>query len=327
MFDDLIDQKLPAQILSTLVRKGNAPHALLFSGIEGVGKKKAALTFAMAANCESNKEPCGVCRSCKKIKSAIHPDIIEIKPSGKVIKIAQIRELIHVLSRKPYEALKRVIIIHDADAINTEAGNALLKVLEEPPDKTFFILITTQNGHVLPTIASRCQQIKFNPVSKKTIISHLVDKLGVPEEKALIIAQMADGNLPEAERMADLESGNHTNWLSLRDIIISGLDILNGQSTGQLLSFANRLFKKKDQVSTFLAIMKTCFRDIIIFKYAPEKIIFRDLSEKIACMSKTLTIDSMLQRIEAIYMAERAIQSNANLRLTLEVLMIRMSRV
>ena len=136
-FGSIIDQKQPIQILTTLIKKGTIPHALLFTGIEGVGKLAAAMTFAMACNCttqlynqkksEDISGPCDQCRSCKKIRSGNHPDIIHIKPSGHYIKIAQIRSLCQTLAMKPYEARLRVVIISDSQAMNPQAGNALLK--------------------------------------------------------------------------------------------------------------------------------------------------------------------------------------------------------
>ena len=112
-FESIIDQKRPIRILTTCLRDGNIPHALLFTGISGIGKRTTARLFSKACNCEalasgvSRKRldgiPCCRCRSCRKIKSGNHPDIIHIKPSGNIIKIAQIRNLCHTLSMKPYD--------------------------------------------------------------------------------------------------------------------------------------------------------------------------------------------------------------------------------
>ena len=325
MFDDLIDQKLPAQILTTLIDKGNVPHALLFSGIEGVGKKSAAEQLAMALNCEAKKKPCHTCRSCKKIIGATHPDIIVIKPSGKMIKISQIRELLHILSRKPYEAKKRVVILQDSDTINNEAGNALLKMLEEPPDNTCFILLTAHVKNMLATIISRCQTIRFNPISRRKIADHLMEKSDITAEKADLIAHLADGDLTKADHMA--APGSRGSWLELRNFIVNGITDIIEKSTGPCLLYAFRLFQKKDKINAVFHIMKTCFRDAIILKYDPARIIFRDLEEPLARLSRMHTIETMLEKIDAVTEAERAVQSNANLRLTLEVLMIRMSRV
>ena len=194
-FDSIIEQERPVRILKTLYRKGTIPHALLFIGQQGVGKRSAAIAFAMICNCigmetpppsRSNAqtrlrspvirtdEPCGACPACRKIMSGNHPDVIHVKPTGAIIKIAQVRSLCEALSMKPYEAKMRVVIVTDAHTMNPSAGNALLKMLEEPPDRTILILTAPQRVDLLPTIVSRCQPVRFNPITRRRIASELV---------------------------------------------------------------------------------------------------------------------------------------------------------
>ncbi|MCP4630816.1 MAG: hypothetical protein GY850_46010, partial [bacterium] len=180
-FESIIDQDRPIRILTTFLQKGTIPHALLFTGIEGVGKERAAIAMAMACNCADNDaasdserhgtsvsghsntirpiitDPCGICKSCRIIASDNHPDIIRLKPSGPTIKIDQIRSTVQTLAMKPYEARWRLVIISDAQTMNPAAGNALLKVLEEPPGRTILILVAAHTTDLLPTIVSRCQ--------------------------------------------------------------------------------------------------------------------------------------------------------------------------
>ena len=191
-FESIIGQDRPIRILTTLLQAGAVPHALLFTGIEGIGKQNAAVVFAMACNCaggHANSEPeseinasvngddstkrppitnpCGICKPCRKIESGSHPDFIRIKPAGAFIKIEQIRALCQTLAMKPYEAGMRVVVISDAQEMNSAAGNALLKVLEEPPAGTILILVANHTSGLLPTIVSRCRHIRFNPISMK----------------------------------------------------------------------------------------------------------------------------------------------------------------
>jgi len=140
-FESILDQKQPIHILTTFLHKRAIPHALLFTGIEGVGKRTTAMVFAMACNCIGNitgkkelstdipaqQSPCGLCNTCRRIESNNHPDVLLIKPIRAVIRIAQIRSLCQTLALKPYEARTRVVIISDAQTMNPEAGNALLK--------------------------------------------------------------------------------------------------------------------------------------------------------------------------------------------------------
>ena len=190
-FESIIDQERPIRILTTLLNRGNIPHALLFTGIDGVGKREAAVALAMASNCLAvgavetqpdrpsgsggHRSPiadpaktsggCGTCKACRKILSGNHPDLLWIKPTGTAIKIGQIRELAERVALKPYEANCRVVIVADANKMNAAASNALLKLLEEPPASNLFILTAPQPGDLLPTVVSRCQHIRFSPIS------------------------------------------------------------------------------------------------------------------------------------------------------------------
>lgn len=332
-FGSIIDQKQPIQILTTLIKKGTIPHALLFTGIEGVGKLAAAMTFAMACNCttqinnQKNSQdisgPCDQCRSCKKIKSDNHPDIIHIKPSGHFIKIAQIRSLCQILAMKPYEARYRVVIISDSQAMNPQACNALLKALEEPPDHTILILMAMQRSDLLQTIVSRCQHIRFSPIPPKIIKEHLVQEKGVDPDEAMIIAAMANGSLAKAVSMSQ------TKWINRRDWLIKAIGLdqpesLSSKPIGLILAFAERLSKNKGTLLDSLEIIKTWVRDLVLYKYHPEKIINKDLTDTIRDASQKINVKNLFLQIEAIQSAQKNIQSNANLRLTLDVMAMRL---
>jgi DNA polymerase-3 subunit delta' len=340
------------RILAAFLQKRNIPHALLFTGIEGVGKKDAALAFAMACNCTGEKRrrsdkfidnssskkdlpaavnPCGSCRSCRKIESGNHPDIIQIKPSGAFIKIDQIRGFCDTLAMKPYEARVRVVIISDAHAMNPSASNALLKMLEEPPDRSILILTACQISDLLPTVVSRCQHIRFNPVSVKSIEARLIENQGLKPNKASAIAAMANGSISRAFAM------NNSNWINRRNWLINAIGpyqsdqpdhsgALFSMSSGMLMAFAEMLKKNKDFLFDSLEIMKSWLRDLVIYNFHPGKIINKDLMEKIQNASQKIDTNSLLLKIDAIQAAQKDIQSNANLRLTLENMMMRIGR-
>jgi DNA polymerase-3 subunit delta' len=277
----LVDQKRPVRLLTAALSSGNLPHAFLFTGIEGIGKKTTAMTFAMACNCfnlhkgyqteqsdaviaePSHIEPCGQCRSCKKIISGNHPDIILLEPSGAMIKVDQIRELCSKLVLKPYEASKRFAIITDAQKLNPEAGNTLLKTLEEPPEHTIFILTALQASDILPTIVSRCQQIRFNPIPLYSLQTFIEKNHGLGASEAFVIASMAQGSFTRAESMTK------SAWIDKRNWIIDELEALSSRSINLCLAFSEALSKNKDWLFTALEIMRNWLRDVVVFKYAP----------------------------------------------------------
>lgn len=314
-----------------------------------MGKQTAAMAFAMACNCtvfeqknlsEGTKTqadcsttsdqittigPCGCCKSCRKIESGNHPDIILVKPSGPFIRIGQIRDLCDTLALKPYEARLRVVIISDAQAMNPSAGNALLKVLEEPPDQTILILTAMQTSDLLPTIVSRCQHIRFNPVSLKNIETLLIQRHKAHPDDAKIIAAMANGSVSKAFSM--ISPMNGVNWMNRRIWLINEVESLSKKPIGPQMAFAEKLSKNKELLADSLEVIKSWLRDLVVCKYHPGKIINKDLSDRIQRVSKKIKVISLLSKIDYIHSAQKDIQANTNLRLTLEVLIMRLAKV
>ncbi|MBW1960618.1 MAG: DNA polymerase III subunit delta' [Deltaproteobacteria bacterium] len=324
-FESFIDQKRPNQILSAFLRKGNIPHALLFYGPPGVGKRTTAMLFAKACNClhrtseAGYRIPCGDCRSCRKIASENHPDVIYIRPAGAVIRITQIRELSATLSLKPYEAKTRVVIIADAHSMNTEAGNALLKVLEEPPDHTIIILTTDQPLDLLPTVLSRCQQIRFKPLAMNTVKNLLIDKQKVEPETAQIIATMANGSFSRAMEMSK------SNWIKRRRWLLAEMRTVAQKPVGSILALAESLSKDRGFLPDAFDIINTWFRDLLVYKWSPQKIVNKDLTDSVRYDSQRLSAASLYLKIKFVQNAQKDILRNANVRLTLESLMVRLS--
>jgi len=304
------------------------------------------MTFAMACNCldlvtgylcedenslhtsqnrYAGTNPCGSCKSCRKVQSGNHPDIIIVEPSGSYIKIGQIRALCHTLAMKPLEARLRVVLISDSQAMNSAAGNALLKVLEEPPDRTILILTARHPSDLFPTILSRCQHIRFNPISRESIVTILIEKEGVHPDDAEIIATMANGSYSKALSM--IRPQKITNWIHQRNWLINEVNSLSSRPIGSLLAFAARLSKNKDMLPEFLEMIQSYLRDLVVCKYCPEKIINRDLQSKLQNRSQKMTTASLLSQISMVQSAQKDMRTNANLRLTLEVLIMRLSAV
>lgn len=340
MFDTLIAQDKAVFRLLTLFSKNTVPHALLFTGIEGIGKRTAARAFAMTLNCSESTGkkdplrvreditwayPCSACRPCKKINSDNHPDIIHIKPAGNLIKIAQIRDLCAKLLIKPNEAKTRVVIIHSAHAMNIESSNALLKSLEEPPENTMFILISNQASDLLPTIVSRCQQITFSPVPRKGIETYLMQR-GVDNTQASLYASMAGGSMVKALSLAE-QSGSAPSLFAFRLWIARQIEAFGQGTLSSSLLFAEKLSSKKETAMEILDFMYTLIRDAIMYQFMPETIVNKDLEQAISRLSNRFSIPSLLSMESHIQKAQQHIKGNAALRLSLETMAIHLSRV
>ncbi|MDX1707293.1 MAG: DNA polymerase III subunit delta', partial [Desulfobacterales bacterium] len=296
-FELLINQERPIKIITALLKNRTLPHALLFTGTAGVGKQAVALALAMACNCRhrtsgfnaddgSGQDPenpsiqtCGACKSCRKIKAGNHPDIIQIQPSGPFIKIEQIRALLQTLSLKPYEAKTRMVIISEAHCMNAAAGNALLKILEEPPDRTMLVLVAPRKSDLLPTIASRCQLVKFNRISNEFIASWLQKEHGLKAPAAKMLSEIANGSLGRAQKMID------ANWLSHRKWMLAEVQSLSLRNIARVLALAEKLALEKEVLNERLEMINVWFRDLVINRYDSQRLINRDMADQINTVS------------------------------------------
>ncbi len=326
-FDKIAGQHLPIRLLQTFLRNDKLPHALIFSGISGIGKRTTAKLIAMALNCADSTDkavPCGKCLPCRQIHSDGHPDLLRIEPQGQNLRIDQIRDLLRTLAMKPYQAQHRVVILADAHAMNKEASNALLKVLEEPPANTTLILTVRYKSDLLPTIVSRCRHIHFHSLSSDHIISLLSDVEGIDTLFIQTAAELSGGSLTRAKQLATESWRGQRNWL----IGAAGLDKPPQQDRRPItsaLAFAAQLADKKDQVGSLLEFLKTWVRDLTVWPYHPSSVINRDYSEVLARTRSGMDDNQLLVIWQAVEKAQKDIAAKANLRLTLDVMALNMA--
>ena len=207
------DGALPETLIH-IVKTGRIPNGLLLTGVEGTGKRTTAITLAKALNCQATLSDhpfslaCDQCRSCLKINDGMHPDIITVLPEKDRLKIGQIRDLLSIITTKPHEAKIRMVLIFEAQTMNAEAANALLKQLEEPPERTLFVLCAPDLNRLLPTVISRCCHIHFKPISAKTIADTLIEKKKISRERATIAARTSCGNLQKAMMFLNISNND-----------------------------------------------------------------------------------------------------------------------
>jgi len=200
----VLKQEPAINLLTQALRKKRLSHAYLFTGPKGIGKETTAWAFLFHLFCEKDKEnPCGECRACKKIEKEIHPDIYILFPEKREITIGQIREVIDFLKYRPLEAEYKVILVKEAEKMNPEAGNALLKSLEEPPFYAIFILLTENFSKLLPTIVSRSQIVRFRTIPKGIIKEFLKKNFLFEEEVADTLAEVSFGSIGKAITIAE----------------------------------------------------------------------------------------------------------------------------
>ncbi len=201
-----------ADELRAAARSGRFPHALLFVGPEGVGKRTFALKLTQALLCEERPEAdlelCGGCPGCLQAEAGTHPDLLTAgRPEDKQeLPIKVIRDLCDEFALKPARGGRKVAIVDDVDSMNEEAANAFLKTLEEPPPGAVLILLGTSAERQLETVVSRCQVVRFDPLPADDLAAVLVER-GVASEpaEALKLATLADGSVGRAVGLADPE--------------------------------------------------------------------------------------------------------------------------
>ena len=194
-FEQILGQEQAVKFLNRLIKNENIPSALLFCGIPHIGKGTTAKALAQALNClHSGNKPCLTCEHCVQIASDSFPDLMELAPDGKFIKIAQIQKAIQWIQFRPDSKITKVLIIDQAETMNLESSNAFLKTLEEPPPATLCILLVSQKNALPETILSRCQTVRFKPLLKSTI-QELLQKEGASEEESRFASQFALGSV------------------------------------------------------------------------------------------------------------------------------------
>jgi DNA polymerase-3 subunit delta' len=300
---------------------------MLFTGIEGVGKRDAALVLAMACNCRhayadsdsGGTVPCGDCSACRKIQSGVHPDVLSIRPARGIIRIDQVRDLVHIASMKPYEGRYRVAIVADAQKMNPEAGNALLKLLEEPPAQTLILLTALQRSDLLPTIVSRCQHIRFRPYSRKELASNLTTAHGIEPVWASVLAAAADGSLDRAVSMSKGRyKAERDGWVDAFEDLFQAPDAVK-------LAFSERLAADRKNLDQTLAVLKTWIRDLAVFPYRPDLVVNRDLGDRLRQAGRRHSAAQLAACLSALERAQRHIASNANPRMALEAMTMEMT--
>jgi len=323
-FQSIYGHEKQINLLLSALEKDRVPHAYLFSGMTGVGKKTVATALAKRINCTgevTSFDPCNRCPSCLKIDHNNHPDLLFLEPEGQFIRIKAIRDLQAQMQYKPLEGKTRVIIINDADRMNITSANALLKTLEEPAPGNLLILVTGNPAGLPRTILSRCQQIRFFPLNRNTIVSYLRDHHSMKGEDAVIIAGASGGSLARAIEMV---SGNYRDF---RDKTLDDLMDIHERNMLKLLSFSSDFGKDREDIARKLNVIQSCYRDALVFREtkSEDSLINRDRMDVIAALIRRFDGTELLGHLRTVGQALNAIEQNANKALTLESMMFKLA--
>ena len=242
-FEDLVGQEFPALTLKNSIESGKIAHALIFAGPRGTGKTSTARIVAKAINCEKKDEgqyPCGAeqCGSCEEISEGKCLDVQEIDAASHT-GVADVREIIESVKYMPAAAAKKVYIIDEVHMLSQSAFNALLKIMEEPPEHAVFILATTEAHKVPPTIMSRCQRYDFKKIPVEKIKQSLekitrAEELEIDAETLYLIARESEGSMRDSLSLLDQLAASFAGEIK-HDEVIGLLGIPDNESLKSVL--------------------------------------------------------------------------------------------
>lgn len=321
-FNDIIGQDQIKDHLKNAIEQDKVSHAYILSGEKYSGKEYIARIFSAALLCESKEDyPCGKCKSCSQALSDNNPDIIFVtheKPN--VIGVDDIREQlngdIHI---KPYYGKKKIYIVNEAEKMNQQAQNALLKTFEEPPEYAVILLLTTNSEEFLPTILSRAVTLPMKPVSDSLIKKYLMEEVRIPDYQADVCVAFSRGNIGKAAMLAA-----DSAFDEVRNDTCTLLKRIKEMDAASVSAEAKKTVEKKAELDDFFDIITVWYRDVLLMKATNtgNDLIFREEIQYIKKVADAVSYEGIQNIISAIDLAKRRVSSNVNLELTMELLLL-----
>jgi len=330
-------------LLKRSVKARNTVHAYLLTGPQHVGKETLAIDLATALNCESPNPPCGQCRSCRHIVERKHPDVVFVNlelsaemnrnsaenesiPRTK-IGIDCIKELQHLANMPAYEGKYRVFIFEETAQLSTEAANRLLKILEEPPEKVIWLLLSAEESHLLPTVVSRCQKLKLKPMPLFKLQEILEINHNIETNKAKLLSRLAQG-CPGWAFSALEDDSVMERRLEDIDMISSLLSAGIEKRFVYAGKIANEVSRNRQVVMKHIGIACSWWHDLmLVISNCEETVVNIDYLTVLEEQAKNLSIADVKDFIINLYSTEEQISRNVNARLAFESLMLNMPRI
>ena len=347
LFDDVIGQQHVTLTLQNAIRQNRLASAYLFSGPRGVGKTTVARILSKAVNCENGltDTPCNTCSSCIEINESRSLDVLEIDGASNR-GIDEVRNLRESLRYSPNPNKYRIHIIDEVHMLTNEAFNALLKTLEEPPERVMFIFATTEPHKVPATILSRCQRFDFKRIANHHIVRQLKllcekEELDAEEEALRLIAVKGDGSMRDSESILDqvtafagtkITAEDTVQLLGLirQDLFFRVTDLILNKQVDGGIELVEHIFSEGYDFTEFLLGLAEHFRNFMVAR-ATGSAAEIDVSEEFASRylqeAEKFEIEDLLRMIRITADAENALRRSANARLHLEVTLIKLIKM
>jgi DNA polymerase-3 subunit delta' len=323
-FSEIIGHEQIISHMKNAIESDKVSHAYIFNGPDGSGKMMLAEAFAMALQCEADdgkEKPCMICRSCHQAEAHNQPDIIYVsheKPN--TIGVADIRTQINGdIVIKPYSSRHKIYIVDEAEKMNQEAQNALLKTIEEPPGYAVIMLLTTNADSFLQTILSRCVSLNLKPISGEKIRHHLMKQYQIPDYQAEVCAAFSQGNMGKA-----IELATSSSFGEIKDATLQLMKRLDDIELYEMGAAVKQIAEYKLSISDYFDLMTIWFRDVLYLKATNDVngLIFKDEvydMKKQAAKRSYRGIENILKALET---AKTRIAANVNFDLVIELLLL-----
>lgn len=321
-FKDILGHEQIISHLQNAITMDKVSHAYIINGPDNSGKRMLAEAFAAALQCEKGgSEPCGECHSCKQAEGRNQPDIIYVsheKPN--TISVDDIRgQVNNDIVIKPYSSRYKIYIVDEAEKMNVQAQNALLKTIEEPPAYAVILLLTSNADAFLPTILSRCVTLNIKVVPDERIKKFLMSRYQVPDYQADVCVAFAQGNVGKAIQLASSEDFNELKTATLqlmkrvRDINLYEMTVA-----------VRQIGEYKLQINDYFDLMMIWYRDVLMFKATGDVngLIFKDEVYDIKRQAEKSSYNGIEQILQALRKAQVRLNANVNFDLVIELLLL-----
>jgi len=303
--------------LVAAVQNRSLPHAYLFLGPAGVGKRATAFALARALYCTAQAgDACDQCGTCQRIDRSLHPDIHLVEPQGQAIKIDQVRQLQADLALQTYEGGTKVAILDDAGKLTREAANSLLKILEEPPARTLFILLCQTLADLPATVLSRAQILRFGTLPLAQVVAWLREQGS--SQAAAELAACLSGGRPGKALGLDVSQLQHMRTEALQ-FLRQGE---SGDPAGRLAT-AEQWARRKGELNLLFEMLLSLLRDVAVLhaQGRQDHLIHADISHDLLPVATSLPSATISEIFDILHTTQQALIHNANPQLALEVML------
>lgn len=320
--EDIIGNEHIVSHFMKAIESDKISHAYIINGEKGMGKKTLAKAFAMTLLCEKKGTvPCMKCHSCVQSLSDNNPDIIFISPDKPTtLSIDHIRErLVNDIGIKPYSYSHKVYIVNDAQLMNVQAMNAILKTIEEPPEYAVILLLTTNVDSLLQTVLSRCVILNMQPLKKEVIKEYLMNKDKVVDYQADVAVSMAGGNLGKARDLAVSQ-----DFAGMLEEVISLLKYIKDMQAYEVAAAVKRAADYKFRFTDYIDLMILWFRDVLLYKASQDvnSLIFKDEIVTIKMHAANSSYNGIEQILEGLDKAKVRLKANVNFDVAIEMMFL-----